>query len=621
MKRHHVIIVIIIGVIILSLSLWGIPNKQPTRQVIANTKSEALTKRNILRQDAKQTAHMLIVDVRHDLEQMLGQWQHKYASKKMRKNIQQFLTLHPHFVYVKWIGANRTTSWTNGQLPTCTNWQTKKQLIGYIRTAAVNILKRQSYVSPNILINGKKHIVIGVLSPYAHYGVVTVIKQQMKQQVQNQQQKNLRLIPYPPATKYNVKSVDADSMKKVQVKTGDDNAGTSHYYRNELVVRFHKKLTTKQLQRIKQDIACQNIRQLGHTYIFRAQHMTVQQLMDYFSTFHPIYQEPHFLYMTNDITAAEEPNDTLYKAYQWNLPNIHTNYGWQTSKGTKGVIIAVIDTGVDIHHRDLQTNLLRGYNVFHPQQAPVDEVGHGTHVTGIIGASVNNNEGVAGISWYNPILPVKALDSSGAGTSYSVAKGIIWATNHGAKVINLSLGNYVDGVFLREAIQYAYQRDVVLVAATGNDNTRRPGYPAAYPEVFAVAATDEKGQRATYANYGIYVDVVAPGTSIASTYLNNQYAALSGTSMACPHAATLAALIRSLNPELTNKEVYEIMRQSAIDLGKPGKDIYYGYGKIDIERALHIVKEETSSVTLFPQHIARKLKKTIAQYEHTQATK
>ena len=129
---------------------------------------------------------------------------------------------------------------------------------------------------------------------------------------------------------------------------------------------------------------------------------------------------------------------------------------------------------------------------------------------------------------------MKVLDNSGSGTTYAVAEGIIWAADHGAKVINMSLGNYADAQFLHDAIKYAFDRDIVLIAATGNDNTERPGYPAAYPEVFAVSATDPDMNKASYSNYGDYVDVMAPGTSIASTYPNNQYAALSGTSMASP---------------------------------------------------------------------------------------
>lgn len=250
-----------------------------------------------------------------------------------------------------------------------------------------------------------------------------------------------------------------------------------------------------------------------------------------------------------------------------------------------------------------------------PSEKPYDDVGHGTHVAGIISALVNNGEGVAGMTWYNKVMPIKVLDQSGSGTTYSVAEGIIWAADHGAKVINLSLGNYAQAEFLHDAIKYAYDKDVVLVAATGNDNTERPGYPAAYPEVFAVSATDSSMHRASFSNYGDYVDVMAPGASIASTYPGNQYAALSGTSMASPHVSALAALIRSINPDLTNKEVMELMRSSVIDLGTPGHDKYFGYGQIDVYKALKAAQRPYVPLQFYPQHLSDKLKSILKKLE------
>jgi subtilisin family serine protease len=228
---------------------------------------------------------------------------------------------------------------------------------------------------------------------------------------------------------------------------------------------------------------------------------------------------------------------------------------------------------------------------------------------------VNNREGVAGISWFNRIMPVKVLDETGAGSTYSVAQGIIWAADHGAKVINMSLGNYADSQFLHDAIRYAFDRDIVLIAASGNDNTERPGYPAAYPEVFAVAATDPDQKKATFSNYGDYIDVAAPGVNIASTYPDNHYAALSGTSMASPHVTALAALIRSVNPQLANTEVMELMRQTAVDLGTSGKDKYFGYGQIDIVKALSQAAQNRDSLTFWPQRFERELEQLARKYK------
>jgi subtilisin family serine protease len=229
---------------------------------------------------------------------------------------------------------------------------------------------------------------------------------------------------------------------------------------------------------------------------------------------------------------------------------------------------------------------------------------------------VNNREGVAGMTWYNKILPIKVLDETGAGSTYSVAQGIIWATDNGAKVINMSLGNYAEAKFLHDAIKYAYDRDVVLIAASGNDNTEQPGFPAAYPEVFAVAATDSAKQKASFSNYGDYIDVAAPGVNIASTYPHNQYAALSGTSMASPHVTALAALIRSVNPLLKNTEVMDIMRKSASDLGTAGKDKYFGYGQIDVTKALEMADQGNQSLSSQSDWVDRMLLRIAEKYKN-----
>ena len=308
----------------------------------------------------------------------------------------------------------------------------------------------------------------------------------------------------------------------------------------------------------------------------------------------------------DDAGESIVPNDQLYAPYQWNLPAIQTERGWALSRGSDDIVIAVLDTGVQLDHPDLQGRIAEGVNLV-GEGAPEDDVGHGTHVAGIIAATVNNGEGVAGLSWRGRIMPVKVLDSTGSGTAYSVAEGIIWATDHGADVINMSLGNYASAEFLHDAIRYAYDRGVVLVAASGNDNTDQPGYPAAYPEVFAVAATDAGDNKAPYSNYGDYIDAAAPGDAIASTYPGSQYAALSGTSMASPHAAALAGLIKSVNPDLTNEEVMDIMRKTAVDLGDKGRDVYFGYGRIDVMRALEAAEQTANTLGGFRLKFERRI--------------
>lgn len=493
----------------------------------------------------------------------------------------------------------------------------QKQINHYLSYAKKAIKKGQAYESPAFPKNNPKYFVTAQATKDKKQGVIAIMDVKILDRVQDHQEKNLRLIPYPKEGKYKVESIHTDTHRDITVKTGHDNENASHYYENEIVVTFENPPTVQEMKQIESKLSCDPAKKIANTYIFHSDKMTMQELKSYFQDhWKPNYVEPHYLYMTNDTTNFENPeipNDLLFSEYQWNLPIIETNRGWQLTKGSNDVIVAVVDTGVDINHPDLKGRLLKGYNVIDPNKDPVDDVGHGTHVAGIISATVNNNEGIAGMMWGGKLLPVKALDNTGSGTTYSVAQGIIWAVDQGAKVINLSLGNYADAQFLHDAIKYAYDRDVVVIAATGNDNTERPGYPAAYPEVLSVSATDYNLNRASFSNYGDYIDVMAPGESIASTYPDNQYAALSGTSMASPHVAALAGLIRSINPELKNTEVMEIIRNNVIDLGDSGRDKYFGYGQVDVYSALEAAGGNSSPLQFWPQAIDRKIQSIFDQ--------
>ncbi len=370
--------------------------------------------------------------------------------------------------------------------------------------------------------------------------------------------------------------------------------GISHYIENEIVIKFRKDVDEQYINNflIRYDLEISKRR--DNVVIIKSLKSDTKNLMktlqDNRNKDKPYieYIEPHFIYLTNDMINNFIPNDALYSEYQWNLPSIYTEKGWETTRGKDDIIIAVVDTGVDLNHPEFKNKLVDGYNVLKPNSPPMDDDGHGTHVAGIISANTNNEEGIAGITWYNKIMPIKVLDQSGAGTLFDVAEGIYWATEHGAKIINLSLGNYAESRYLYDAIKYAYSKDVILVAASGNDNINDLGYPAAYPEVIAVAAVDHFKQKAEFSNYGPYIDVAAPGVNIASTYPNFEYAAMSGTSMSSPHVAGLAGLIRAINPTLSNEDVINIIKESATDIGVPGKDKYFGYGEINVEKAINL---------------------------------
>ena len=405
--------------------------------------------------------------------------------------------------------------------------------------------------------------------------------------VKERQIRNIHQEQDPPQIQ-SVDTLSANNTLKMQLNSNPtiklihhNNKDKSHYYDHEVIVDFKVSPTKAALDKITQDIDGMIKEKLDSAYIFKSESKSPDELMQYFNQNPNVsFTEPHYIYINNQI------NDTYYGSYQWNLPAIGTEDGWKVTRGSKKVKIAVVDTGVDLDHPDLTGRLTKGYNALANNDKPEDDNGHGTHVAGIIASETNNGKGVAGITWYNPIIPVKVLDSKGTGGSFNVAKGIRWAVDHGANVINLSLGNYQSSAVTAKAIDYAQKKDVVVISAVGNDNTSQPSYPAAYPGVLGVAAVDWDGNRAKFSNYGDYVDVAAPGVEIASTYYKAQYASLSGTSMAAPHVSALAGLIRSVDPKLKNTEVMDIITQTTQKVNKPNSQRYYGSGVIDNVDAL-----------------------------------
>ncbi|MEM3566265.1 MAG: S8 family serine peptidase [Candidatus Bathyarchaeia archaeon] len=294
--------------------------------------------------------------------------------------------------------------------------------------------------------------------------------------------------------------------------------------------------------------------------------------------------------------ALFEPNDP-YWGLQWGPKKIEANFAWNTTLGSSDIIVAVVDSGIDYNHPDLAANyIIGGYDWVNNDDDPKDDFGHGTHCAGIIAAVINNGVGIAGLAQVK-IMAEKVLDELGSGYDDWVANGIIHAVNHGAKIISMSLGGYGYSRLLHEAVKYAYENGVLLVAAAGNDNINLKSYPAAYEEVIAVAATNQSDLKAYFSNWGDWIELAAPGVDIYSTmptyyvtlndygYLMN-YDYMSGTSMACPHVAGVAALIWSIYSEATSNWVRIQLRYTAKDLGDPGFDEYYGYGRVDAKKAM-----------------------------------
>ena len=222
--------------------------------------------------------------------------------------------------------------------------------------------------------------------------------------------------------------------------------------------------------------------------------------------------------------------------------------------------------------------------------SPADDDGHGTFVAGVAAAATDNDRGVAGVAWGTRVMPVKVLGADGTGSDADIAEGIGWATEHGADVILLALGGPDDGAVLRSAIENARAQGVVVVAAAGNEGLERPEYPAAYPGVLAVSATNASGDVTWYSNRGDWIDVAAPGHDVAGTAPADgaveRYGLLSGTSGAAAVAAGAAGLLRSSEPALSGAEVVERLAATARDAGPRGRDPYYGRGLLDVAAAL-----------------------------------
>ena len=327
------------------------------------------------------------------------------------------------------------------------------------------------------------------------------------------------------------------------------------------------------------------------------------------------YAEPNYICHTFVV-----PNDADY-TQQWAHQNIQSEPAWDIESGDPNVVIAVVDTGVDWDHPDLAANIwnntdeiidgtdtdnngyiddVRGYDFVDTAASvypgedgtvrdndPMDFHGHGTHCSGIAAAVANNSIGVAGVSWSCKIMPVRAgyKDPAGYGSleADDAALAIIYAADNGANIISMSWGDYFISDTIKTAIDYAYSKGVVLVAAAGNDNVNWKMYPAGFDNVIAVAATNSVDGKASWSNYGSWVDVSAPGVGIYSTVFNDAYTSWSGTSMSTPFVAGLAGLILSKNSTFTNEEVRNVLRSTTdpVTLSE-----YIGLGRINAHKAL-----------------------------------
>jgi subtilisin family serine protease len=331
-----------------------------------------------------------------------------------------------------------------------------------------------------------------------------------------------------------------------------------------------------------------------------------------------LYAEPDY-----KLHLATTPNDQLFR-YQYALANpggilqipgsptgklkadIKATGAWDYAKGDPNVLIAILDSGVDYTHPDLINKVIsHGKDFVNNDDDAFDDHWHGTHVAGIIAAATNNSEGIAGVAWNCRILPGKVISADGEGDYSWLIEALIWAADYTSgqakvQVINMSLGGEEPSQALEDALKYAYNKGIVLVAAAGNHSAPEEPtfvlYPAAYDQYcLAVGASDYNDQIADFSNYGAQLDVTAPGVWILSTIPIAQtepgylpYAFASGTSMSAPHVAGFAALLKSTKPWLTPADIMKIIKYTPDDINSadyPGRDDYAGYGRINTERA------------------------------------
>ncbi len=390
------------------------------------------------------------------------------------------------------------------------------------------------------------------------------------------------------------------------------------YSAGEFLVKFHPGVPERVVRQVNQQhgVSVLEVSPRGKFLRLRVPRAkTVEQMVAIYSKNpHVEYAEPNYL-----LHAAFTPNDPFY-SYQWHLDNgryggIGMEAAWdlEPTGGNSNVIVAVVDTGVAYEDYgsykqapDLaQTSFKQGYDFINNDSHPNDDNGHGTHVTGTVAQSANNSLGVAGVAFGTSIMPVKVLDQNGSGSTSAVAKGIYFAADNGAHVINLSLGSTFGSTTLKNACSYAYQKGVTLVCAAGNNNSSRSFYPAAYNDYcIAVGATRYDETRAYYSNYGSYLDLVAPGGDVRvdqngdgygdgvfqQTFSSGNptdfgYWFYQGTSMASPHVAGVAALLIASGVTGPNN-IREALESTAKDLGAAGWDQYYGWGRVDAEAAL-----------------------------------
>jgi serine protease len=328
--------------------------------------------------------------------------------------------------------------------------------------------------------------------------------------------------------------------------------------------------------------------QVDNVYIAKGDRKTIAQLKKAGVGKFTEFIEPNYIYKTFEV-----PNDPDY-GKQWNLRSINIESAWDETKGS-GVTVAVIDTGISPIPDLKDTKFVKGYDFVNDKIEAYDDAGHGTHVAGTIAQSTNNNYGVAGIAYEASLMPLKVLGASGGGTVADIAEAIRYAADNQADVINMSLGGAGESQLMEDAINYAHSKGVLIIAAAGNSNQNSASYPARYPHVVGVAALDLVGIKAPYSNFGAGVDIAAPGGSETGKILQETinpetgesiFEGYQGTSMAAPHVAGVAALVKAAGIKEPD-EILNVLKQSSRAVKEDPLN-HFGAGHLDAAAAVKL---------------------------------
>ncbi|NLY43187.1 MAG: S8 family serine peptidase [Clostridiaceae bacterium] len=326
-----------------------------------------------------------------------------------------------------------------------------------------------------------------------------------------------------------------------------------------------------------------------------------------YSLIEKLVKEGKVLYVEEDLGMSlnKVPNDTYY-SQQWNLPMVGAEEAWDITTGSPEIIVAVIDTGLYYEHPDIdRSRTLPGYNYLTDSTDTYDSTGHGTKVAGIILANTNNGQGLSALTWNVRVKPLHCFDENGNANQSNISRAIYDAVDlYGAKVINISAGSQGYTRTLLNAVEYAISKNVIIVAAAGNDGIEKANFPASFDNVIGVGSVDRNKKVSNFSQRrGVFVTAPGEKVLLLGSSSGNKYVTDSGTSFSAPHVSAIVALMASIKPDLTVEECRQILAATSEDLGVPGPDPEYGYGLVDARKALDYLNQSSGDIVTLPLDI------------------